>query len=64
MMAELRPDLGSNPKAKEIVERIRDANIQIGEATKVQNLLRSMTVPQSPSKTAARMLDPKGSKKK
>jgi hypothetical protein len=56
--------LYSNPKAKEIVERIRDADIKIGEAAKVQSLIRSMTVPQSPSKTASRILNPKAFNKK
>lgn len=56
MMAELKPELADNPTYRKILERIRDAKITITDKSKVQNLLRSMSIPVSPSDTADKML--------
>jgi hypothetical protein len=73
LMAEIKPEIRDNPAYMKIVERIRDAKITIGDKAKVQNLLRSMSIPISPSSTAAKILQtlppsqketPNGKKKK
>lgn len=56
LMAEIKPDLAENSSYKKILERIRDARLSIGDKAKVQTLLRSMSVPVSPSATAEKML--------
>lgn len=56
MMAELRPELAEYPEYRKLVEKIRDAKITISDKAKVQNLLRSMSVPISPSATAEKIL--------
>lgn len=56
MMAEIKPEVRDNPAYMKIVERIRDAKITIGDKTKVQTLLRSMSIPVSPSATATKLL--------
>jgi hypothetical protein len=59
MMAELRPEVATNPKFKRIVERIRDADIEVSNEVKNQQRLRSMSRPVSPSVTAAQILPKK-----
>ncbi len=56
MMSEIKPEVGDNPTYRKILERIRDAKITISDKAKVQNLLRSMSVPISPSSTATKMI--------
>ncbi len=56
MMAEIKPEIRENQAYRKIVERIRDAKITISDKAKVQNLLRSMSVPVSPSGTAEKLL--------
>ncbi len=56
MMAELKPELADNATYRKIFERIRDAKISITDKSKVSNLLRSMSIPVSPSDTAARFM--------
>ena len=56
MMAEIRPEVADNADYRKILERVRDAKISITEKSKVQNLLRSMSIPISPSETAAKFL--------
>ena len=56
MMAELKPELNENTTYQKIVEHIRDSKITISDKAKVQNLLRSMSVPISPSATATKLL--------
>jgi hypothetical protein len=56
MMAELKPESIDNATYKKIFERIRDARITITDKARVSNLLRSMSVPVSPSTTAEKML--------
>jgi hypothetical protein len=56
MMAELKPEMSDSPVYRKIFERIRDAKISITDKSKVQNLLRSMSIPISPSDTAAKFL--------
>lgn len=62
LMAEIKPDLGANPGYRKIVERIRDANIEISRSARSQLLLRTMSKPISPSDTAAKLI-PRGSEK-
>ncbi len=57
MMAEIRPELKGNPNFRKILERIRDAKISIEDKAKLKNLLRSMSVPVSPSVTAQKILE-------
>jgi hypothetical protein len=56
MMAELKPDADENSTYRRIFERIRDAKISISDKARVQNLLRTMSLPVSPSVTAEKML--------
>ncbi|MDX9730480.1 MAG: hypothetical protein RBT63_01800 [Bdellovibrionales bacterium] len=56
MMAEIKPDASTTPAYIKILERIRDAKISITDKIRVQNLLRSMSIPISPSDTAAKIL--------
>jgi hypothetical protein len=56
MMAEIRPDIGRNKRLYSIVEDIRDARIEISDAVKNRQRLRTMTNPVSPSETAKRIL--------
>lgn len=59
LMAEIKPDVGSNALFKKLVEDIRDAKIEISDKVRSQQLLRSMTRPVSPSKTAETILPKK-----
>jgi hypothetical protein len=57
LMAEIRPEMTGNPTFRKIIERIRDAKIAIEDKAKLKNLLRSMSVPVSPSLTAQKILE-------
>lgn len=57
LMAEIRAEMKNNPTFRKIVERIRDAKITIEDKAKLKNLLRSMSVPVSPSVTAQKILE-------
>ncbi len=56
MMAEIRPEIEDNADLKKIMVRIRDAKIVVLDKIKAKNLLRSMSIPVSPSDTAAKIL--------
>jgi hypothetical protein len=56
MVAELKPQMVDNPTYRKILERIRDAKISITDKSKTANLLRSMSIPISPSETAEKLL--------
>lgn len=55
LMAEIRPDL-KRPWARKIVENVRDARLEISDAVKRQQLMKTMARPTSPSETAASIL--------
>lgn len=57
LMAEIKPEIAENATYRKIVERIRDSKITITTDAKVKNLLRSMSVPVSPSTTAGKLLE-------
>lgn len=59
MMAEIKPEVSQNSAFKKIIEEIRDANIEISEKVRSQQLLRAMNRPVSPSETAAKILPKK-----
>jgi hypothetical protein len=59
LMAELKPDLSSNQTYRKIVEEIRDADIELTDKVKSQQLLRAMNRPVSPSTTAEKILPKK-----
>ena len=59
LMAEVKPEISSNPTFKKIVETIRDAKIELTDEVRNQQLLRSMNRPVSPSETAAKNLPKK-----
>lgn len=59
LMAELRPEVPTNPKFKKIIEKIRDADIEVSQEVRNQQRLRSMSRPVSPSATAANILPKK-----
>lgn len=63
LMAEIKPEINSNPLFKKLIVEIRDANLEIPEKVKTQEMIRSMSRPVSPSETAAKIL-PKEDKKK
>ena len=52
LMAEIKPDTGSNAAYKRIIEKIRDADLQVSSKVTTQEMLRSMNKPVSPSLTA------------
>ena len=62
LMAEIKPDVPKNDVFKRVIERIRDADLQISEKLKNANFMRSMSRPVSPSVTAAKIV-PKDKKK-
>lgn len=57
MIAELRPEAGTNPHFKQILVNIRDANLRLNDQLRSQALLNSMSKPVSPSETAKGILD-------
>ena len=57
LMAELKPEVPTSPVFKKILEDIRDAKIEISDKVKVQQLLRAMSKPVSPSETAGKILE-------
>ena len=59
LMAEIKPEVSTNPAFKKIVEGIRDADIEIPDKVRSQQLLRSMNKPVSPSETAAKIVPKK-----
>ncbi len=59
LMAEIKPEIGTNAGFRKIVENIRDADIKVSERVFNQQLLRSMSRPVSPSETAAKILPKK-----
>lgn len=59
LMAEMKPDVSSNPLFKKLVEDIRDADIELSDKVRSQQLLRSMNRPVSPSKTAEKIVPKK-----
>ncbi|RYZ72987.1 MAG: hypothetical protein EOP05_10470 [Proteobacteria bacterium] len=59
LMAELKPDLGSNSTYRKLVEDIRDAKIELTDKVKSQQRLRAMSNAVSPSKTAETILPKK-----
>ncbi len=56
LMAELKPDIAKNKIFQKLIEQIRDANLKIDDSIKSTIKLRTMTVPVSPSQTAAKIL--------
>lgn len=56
LMAEVRPDLDENRALRNVVEKIRDADIQIFDKLKSHQLLNSMSEPVSPSETARKLM--------
>lgn len=59
LMAEMKPDLGENPKFKKMIEDVRDAKIELSDKVRSQQLLRSMTKAVSPSMTAEKIVGKK-----
>jgi hypothetical protein len=53
LMAEVKPEVGSHPAFRKIIEQIRDADIEISDPLRAQIRLRSMGKVVSPSETAA-----------
>jgi hypothetical protein len=56
LMAELKPLIKSKPWARKIIENIRDAAIEIPDAVRRQQMMRSMARPVSPSETAEKII--------
>jgi hypothetical protein len=56
LMAEIKPEIGTNATFKKIVELIRDSNIKVSDETKNQVFMRSMAKPISPSDSAAKIM--------
>lgn len=59
LMAELKPDLGTNSTYRKLVEDIKNADIELSEKVKTQQRLRAMNKAVSPSKTAEAILPKK-----
>ncbi len=59
LMAEIKPEVGTNAGFRKIVENVRDADIKVNERVRNQQLMRSMSRPVSPSETAAKILPKK-----
>ena len=56
LMAEMKPEVTSNQSIKKLIEKIRDADLQVSDQLKSQQFLRTMSHPVSPSATAAQIL--------
>lgn len=56
LMAELKPEVQTQPVFKQVIEQIRDADIEISDRLASRAMLRSMSRPVSPSVTAAQIL--------
>lgn len=56
LIAELRQTAEDEPADRKLIERIRDAKIEVLNKVKIENLLRPMSIPVSPSKTAEEVL--------
>lgn len=63
LMAEIKPEINTNPFFKKLIVEIRDANLVIPEKVKTHEMIRAMNRPVSPSETAAKIV-PKEDKKK
>jgi hypothetical protein len=59
LMAEIKPEAQSNPAFRQMIEQIRDADIEVPEKVRTQQLLRSMAAPVSPSDIAAKIFPKK-----
>ena len=59
LMGEVKLEIKQNAKFKNLIVRIRDAQIEISDKVKGQQLLRTMSRPVSPSRTAENIV-PKG----
>ena len=59
LMAEIKPEVGTNAGFRKIIENIRDAGITVSDRVRNQQLLRSMSRPISPSETAAKIVPKK-----
>ncbi len=68
LMSELKPEIKEDPRQREFLEMIRDANIKIPREVMTERKLQSMFLTISPSEEAARILNaagfPKNKKKK
>ena len=62
LMAELKPEVSDSAVFKKIIEDISNAKIEISDKVKIQQLLRAMSKPVSPSETAAKILESAGKK--
>lgn len=61
LMAEIKPEIEKNKTFKHIIEKVRDANIEVSKDVRSQQKLKLMKEPTSPSKEAETIL---GKKKK
>lgn len=59
LMAEIRPEIERNKNFKQIVEKIRDADIEVSKDVQSQQKLKLMKSTNSPSKTAQSILPKK-----
>ncbi len=59
LMAEIKPELEKNKTFREMVEKIRDADIKVSKDVQSQQKLKLMQTPVSPSKTASSILPKK-----
>lgn len=64
LMAELKPEIKTNPAFKKIIEEVRDAGIKVPDETKSQIFMRTMAAPISPSDRAEKILPKDEGKKK
>lgn len=55
LMAEIKPESKTVASFKKMIEEIRDANIEVSDEVKNQQLIRAMNKPVSPSLTAAKI---------
>ena len=59
LMAEIKPELEKNKSFREMIEKVRDANIKVSKDVQSQQKLKLMQSPVSPSKTASSILPKK-----
>ncbi len=59
LMAEIKPELEKNKTFREMIEKVRDANIKVSKDVQSQQKLKLMQTPVSPSKTASSILPKK-----
>lgn len=64
LLSEMRPEVGTDPRQRGLVEQIRDAKIKVPDDVAAERKLKSMYLTESPSDQAKQILEAAGFKQK